>query len=98
MEEFAGAFGDADGVEILDIYAASEEPIVGITAAALAEQVGRRKAGVAYAASVEEAIGRLVGKAREGDVILTQGAGSVSGIAPLLLEALKAAHGVAVAS
>ena len=29
MEDFAGAFGDADVVQVLDIYAASEEPIDG---------------------------------------------------------------------
>ena len=31
MEEFAGAFADADAVEVMDIYAASEEPIAGVT-------------------------------------------------------------------
>ena len=35
MAEFAGAFGDADTVQVLDIYAASEEPIAGVTAEAL---------------------------------------------------------------
>ncbi len=36
MAEFAGAFGDADSVEVLDIYAASEEPILGVTGERLA--------------------------------------------------------------
>ena len=35
MGEFAGAFHDADRVEVLDIYAASEEPIAGVDAKAL---------------------------------------------------------------
>ena len=41
--------------------------------------------GVEYAASTEEAVERVIARAEEGDVILTQGAGSVSGIAPLVL-------------
>jgi UDP-N-acetylmuramate--alanine ligase len=86
MNEFATAFGDASTVEILDIYAASEEPIEGVSAEALVRAVGAE--GVEYAASTEEAIARVVERAEEGDVILTQGAGSVSQIAPLVLERL----------
>jgi UDP-N-acetylmuramate--alanine ligase len=87
MEEFAGAFDDAASVEMLDIYAASEEPIPGITAEALVHAIGR--GGVKYAASAEEAIGRATGRAQEGDVILTLGAGNVSQLAPVVLEQLE---------
>jgi UDP-N-acetylmuramate--alanine ligase len=88
MGEFAGAFGDADRVEVLDIYAASEEPIAGVTAEALVKEIGAK--GVEYAASVPEAVAALVRGAKDGDVILTLGAGSVSGAGALLLEALAA--------
>ena len=87
MAEFGEAFEDATTVEILDIYAASEEPIEGVTAKALVGAIGRE--GVEYAASTEEALERVVARAQEGDVILTQGAGSVSGIAPRVLERLS---------
>ena len=86
MAEFAACFDDASTVEILDIYAASEEPIPGISAQALVKRVGR--SGVEYAASAEEAVAKVVARADEGDAILTQGAGNVSGIAPLVLEGL----------
>jgi UDP-N-acetylmuramate--alanine ligase len=86
MEEFAISFDDAATVEILDIYAASEEPIPGVTAQTLVKAIGRD--GVEYAASAEEAVARVVAQAKEGDVILTLGAGSVSGIAPTVLEKL----------
>jgi UDP-N-acetylmuramate--alanine ligase len=86
MEEFAASFDDAATVEILDIYAASEEPIEGVTAEALVKAVGRE--GVEYAGSAEAAVARVVARADVGDVILTLGAGSVSGIAPLVLEKL----------
>ena len=92
MPEFAAAFADADSVEVLDIYAASEDPIPGVTGEALAHEIRRhdapRPAHVAYAASVSEAIAAAVARAQPGDVILTLGAGNVSAIAPLLLEAL----------
>jgi UDP-N-acetylmuramate--alanine ligase len=91
MGEFAASFGDASTVEVLDIYPASEEPIEGVTAEALvkAMQAGGASEMVEYAASTEEAVERVVRRAAEGDVILTQGAGSVSGIAPRVLEKLK---------
>ena len=87
MGEFSRAFVDADSVEVLDIYAASEEPIAGVTAAALAGEIEGGKA--CYAASVEDAVRAVAGRAQAGDVVITQGAGSVSGIAPVLLEALQ---------
>ena len=86
MNEFATAFGDASTVEILDIYAASEEPIEGVTAEALVRAVGSDN--VKYAASADEAVECVVKRAADGDVILTQGAGSVSQIAPRVLAAL----------
>ncbi len=86
MTEFAGAFKDADVVRVLDIYAASEEPIEGISAEALVKAIGAK--GVAYADSVGAGVEALVREAREGDVILTLGAGSVSQASTLLLEGL----------
>jgi UDP-N-acetylmuramate--alanine ligase len=96
MGEFAAAFGDADTVEVLDIYAASEEPIAGVTGEALAKEIAAHEDGkgkqVEYAASVGDAVAELVKVAEPGDVVMTLGAGSVSGIAPVLVEALQAAH------
>jgi UDP-N-acetylmuramate--alanine ligase len=90
MTEFAGAFKDADTVEVLDIYAASEEPITGVDARALVKEIGASGMGgvVEYAESMGGAVEALVRRAREGDVILTLGAGSVSQAGPMLLESL----------
>jgi UDP-N-acetylmuramate--alanine ligase len=89
MMEFAGAFKDADTVEVLDIYAASEQPIVGINAQALVKAIrANGRDGVEYAGSVSEGVGRLARAAEAGDVILTLGAGSVSQAGAALLEAL----------
>jgi UDP-N-acetylmuramate--alanine ligase len=85
MTEFAGAFGDADAVQVLDIYAASEEPIAGVTAQALVGEIGAK---ARYAASMGEAVKRLAGEAKAGDLIVTLGAGSVSQAGGMLLETM----------
>src|SRR6202020_399070 len=74
MSEFATAFDDADTVQVLDIYAAGEDPIAGVDAPTLVRAIRRKE--VQYASSFEEAVSRTVAKAAEGDVILTLGAGS----------------------
>lgn len=88
MQEFKTAFDAADSVEILDIYAASEEPIPGITGKALADAVARQS--VEYAPSSEDAVARVLARAGEGDAILTMGAGNVSQLAPVVIEKLRA--------
>jgi UDP-N-acetylmuramate--alanine ligase len=90
LEEFTTAFGDADSLYVLDIYAASEKPIEGITGETLAQQI-REKGGrsVQYASSVADAVASAVAAARDGDMILTLGAGSVSQFGPMTLEKLN---------
>lgn len=90
MQDFADAFNDADSVQILDIYAASEEPIAGVDAAALVKAVHR--SSVEYAASFEQAVQRTVDRAKDGGVILTLGAGNVSQLGGIVLEALRERH------
>jgi len=90
MEEFTTAFADADSLFLLDIYAASEKPIEGITGEALAQRI-REKSGkpVEYVSSVADAIGAATKAAQAGDMILTLGAGSISQLGPLILEKLR---------
>jgi UDP-N-acetylmuramate--alanine ligase len=92
-DEFAKAFHDADSVIVLDIYAASEVPIEGVTGEMLAQVI--REAGgknVQYAASFDEAAKAVAACAQEGDMILTLGAGSVSQLGPMILEKLPASR------
>jgi UDP-N-acetylmuramate--alanine ligase len=91
MDEFSTAFADADTVLLLDIYPASEKPIEGVTAEALAIRIARAgKPGVAYASSFAEAVASVAALARPGDMVLTLGAGSVSQLGAMLLEKLSA--------
>jgi UDP-N-acetylmuramate--alanine ligase len=90
IEDFAAAFGDADSLFVLDIYAASEKPIEGISGEALARSI-REKGGrsAQYVSSFTNAVSAATAAAEEGDMILTLGAGSVSQLGPLILEKLK---------
>jgi len=87
LAEFAGAFDEADTVQVMDIYAASEEPIDGVSAPALVARIGR--SGVEYAGSFEEAADRAASAASDGDAVMTLGAGNVSQIAGLVLARLQ---------
>jgi UDP-N-acetylmuramate--alanine ligase len=88
MDQFGGAFADADTVIVLPIYAASEEPIPGVTAERLV--TGIQGPVVHYAQDFSIAIQLIAAEAREGDLILTLGAGSVSQLAPQILAAIEA--------
>ena len=89
MEGFTSAFSDADTLAVLDIYAASEPPIEGITGEVLANKI-REKSGkpVQYANSFSAAVDAASSAAKDGDMILTLGAGSVSQLGPMILEKL----------
>jgi UDP-N-acetylmuramate--alanine ligase len=90
IEEFTSAFGGADSLFVLDIYAASEKPIEGITGEALAQRIRERSGKeVQYASSVADAVGAATAAAQDGDMILTLGAGSVSQLGPIILDKLK---------
>jgi UDP-N-acetylmuramate--alanine ligase len=90
MADFAASFGDADAVQVLDIYAASEQPIEGVSGESLAAAIRAQSGGrVVYADSMAEGVARLVEDARPGDMVLTLGAGSISQAGPMLLEALR---------
>jgi UDP-N-acetylmuramate--alanine ligase len=91
MEEFTTAFGDADSLLVLGIYAASEKPIEGITGEILAQRIAA--AGSTPASFYEatgDAVAAVAAAAAPGDMILTLGAGSVSQLGPMILAALQA--------
>jgi UDP-N-acetylmuramate--alanine ligase len=86
LKEFGSAFPLADSVTVLPIYAASEEPIDGITGELLAARI--RDTHAAFAPDFPTAVARATQLAQPGDLILTLGAGNVSQLAPQVLAAL----------
>ena len=92
MDEFAKSFHQADVVYILDIYAASEQPIEGITGSSLAERMrafGHRC--VHYTGAIEQTADAVVQNARDRDLVLTLGAGNVWQVGERVLEKLREA-------
>ncbi len=78
FQEFIEAFPDADTLILTDIYAASETPIPGVHAEILAAAIrehGPRE--VFYVADFKDIVDKLLAIAGPGDVIITQGAGTV---------------------
>ncbi|WP_026542510.1 UDP-N-acetylmuramate--L-alanine ligase [Paenarthrobacter nicotinovorans] len=82
-KEFASALDAADTALILDIYPAREDPIPGVTSALIADQLATGRL-----VSAGEAVEVLTGTARDGDVVLTVGAGDVTAYGPVIVEAL----------
>jgi UDP-N-acetylmuramate--alanine ligase len=89
IEEFSGAFKDSDTVTVLPIYAASEEPIPGVTAENLASRICGPQ--VHFAPDFGAAVAGVAAHAHQGDLVLTLGAGSVSQLGPQILAMLEQA-------
>ena len=90
MDEFARAFHQADSVLLLDIYAASEKPIEGVTAEALVQRIRAFGHGAAlYAGTMAQAVEMALPLAADGDVVLTLGAGPVWQAGDRILERLR---------
>ncbi len=91
-EEFGRCFGDADVAWVMDVYAAGEAPIAGVSGATVVRSANEQGAAhVRYTPTAAEAVEAAVREARAGDVLLTLGAGDVSRLADQLLAELKRA-------
>ena len=90
LDEFARSFNNADVLMITDIYAASEDPIPGISAESLVEAVHRYgHKDARYVGSVDDAVRALLEEVRPGDMVITLGAGNVYRVGEQLPELLK---------
>jgi UDP-N-acetylmuramate--alanine ligase len=94
--DFARGFGEslavADAVVVTDVFPAREDPIPGITGRTIFDAV--KSAGgrdVMYVEALSDVVGALRERLREGDVVLTLGAGSIETVGPELIASLKEA-------
>ncbi|MGC8875299.1 MAG: UDP-N-acetylmuramate--L-alanine ligase, partial [Chloroflexia bacterium] len=85
-DRMAAALDEADQVLVTEVYAARESDPGDITGAAVAAAVPR---GAGFSPTLEEAARWLLHRLRPGDVLLTIGAGDVTGLGPRLLDALR---------
>ena len=93
LDEFFTSFNQADTVIIMDIYAAGEQPIPGVSGRAIYEGVKRHgHKDAAFFADRDAVADHLAGMLKKGDVLITLGAGDVWKVGETLLEKLK--HGI----
>ena len=90
-DEFGAALKEADEIVLTDIYAASEEPIPGVTVDTLADAI-RRGSGrpVHIVPALDDVVPALLRIAKAGDAVITLGAGSIGAIPARLVAALAA--------
>ena len=84
IDNFATTLDLADEVIVLEIYAASEKPIAGISSEAIVEKMTHGS----FIPNFIDAVDAVVKSAKPGDVVITLGAGDVSSLAPIIVEEL----------
>ena len=89
-QEFAAALDIADKVFVLDVYAAREQPLTGVSGATIAERVS---APVRYLPDFSSVARQVAAETAPGDVVVTMGAGDVTMLGPEIIAALNAGAG-----
>ncbi|MCA9649036.1 MAG: UDP-N-acetylmuramate--L-alanine ligase [Myxococcales bacterium] len=91
FDGFVGCLDDAALVVLADIYPAGESPLPGVTIDALAQRLREREPGrpVVVIKDFEQLPRRLREHTREGDLVITLGAGNVTHVGPRLLAHLR---------
>jgi len=84
--EFAQALSLADFAILLEVYAASEAPIPGVSSLLITREMAASSAR--FEPSMVEAVAQIVEMAQPGDLIVTMGAGDVNALAPVILQSL----------
>jgi len=90
FDDFVKVIGRADAVLLTEVYAAGEEPIVAADGRALARAL--RVAGQVepvFVEDVAELPAQLIAQARDGDVVMCMGAGSIGGISAKVVDLLQ---------
>lgn len=88
-DQFATAFGDVDKLYVMDIFAASEASIPGVTGKTITDSIKavRPDADVVFVPNRNDLIDILVDETKPGDLLITMGAGDVTGVGPRYVEA-----------
>ena len=91
---FGDAFDQASSVTLMDVYAAGEAPIPGVSGKTVVESImaHKHRSLCAWMPHRTEVVDYLLHKLKPGDLLITMGAGDVTQMGPQVLEALKAAE------
>ena len=90
-DQFATAFQAADKLWLADIYAASENPIPGVTSSALLNAIkAAGQTNAEWEPDFEKLTERLIAEAQPGDLVLVMGAGDIHKVATAVAAKLAA--------
>ena len=90
FEDFVKVIGSADRVLLADVYAAGEAPIVAADGRALARALRvAGKVDPVFVDDINEMAKTIVDQARDGDVVIAMGAGSIGNVPAQVAELLK---------
>ena len=90
FEDFLTAFYQADKLVVMDVYAASEDPIPGVEAKDLCDGIAEHgHKDVTYLADKASVVAHLSEMVRPGDMVITLGAGNVWQVGEELINALQ---------
>jgi UDP-N-acetylmuramate--alanine ligase len=81
-DEFKSAFGDASRIVVTDIYAASEDPIEGVSADRFASELGAEY----FSGSIEDVSKKLLPTLKKGNIVIGLGAGTITNLGKYLKE------------
>lgn len=91
LDRFGEALAAADELILTEVYAASEVPIPGATAEAIAQAVARfGHVPVRCVTTFDEVVETVIRDAKSGDVVVTLGAGSIGSVPSRIVDALRA--------
>ena len=86
LDDFAKALLNFDNIIVLDIYAARENNVYGISSEDLVNRINTLGKKAKYIPEFKDCVEFLKKNVAENDIILTQGAGTVTDIGPMLLK------------
>ena len=90
MDDFAVSFDGVDALFVTEIYSAGEDPIDGVSGARLVEHIKKMsRSAVSFVADSEAIVEQVVPMLREGDIVLTMGAGDIWKVGQTLTERLS---------
>lgn len=91
LDDFARVLSGADALLVTEVYAAGETPIAGADGRAVCRAIrSRGQLEPVFVESVDEVAGALRGLLRDGDVVVTMGAGHIGALAHSLPAKLAA--------
>jgi UDP-N-acetylmuramate--alanine ligase len=87
--QFSQALSLADDVTVLEVYSAGEDPIPGVSGRLIADQIDLSGDRARFEPSFADAATNIAARCRQGDLLLTLGAGDITMLAPSILQALQ---------